>query len=108
MRSRGPSAGVSGAGPAKGIRNVVGPARCQRRWVASANQLVRGRWRLVRPAIAEGAEGLDDVIVLGPTEEPFGELVDLRLRVGEAELVRGHRPGRHRLADQLCAAALRC
>ena len=32
---------------------------------------------------------LDDVVVLGPTEEPFAELVDLALESGAPELLRG-------------------
>ncbi|MFF4047981.1 hypothetical protein ACFYZ5_15095 [Streptomyces chartreusis] len=43
----------------------------------------------VRQAINDGAAGLDDVIVLGPTEEPFQELVAHALALGEGDLVRG-------------------
>ena len=60
----------------------------------------------VRQAINDGAQGLDDVVVLGPTEEPFRPRGP---RVG----VRRDRPGsrreprQHGLADRLHAAALR-
>ncbi|MFJ6272279.1 helicase-related protein [Pseudarthrobacter oxydans] len=42
----------------------------------------------VRQAINDGA-GLDSVIVLGPTEEAFQELVKYALAAGESDLVRG-------------------
>jgi superfamily II DNA or RNA helicase len=78
-----------GPGPAKGIRNVVAPATLPPALGGGREQLVAADGASVRQAIAEGAQGLDDVIVLGPTEEPFGELVDLAVREGEADLVRG-------------------
>jgi hypothetical protein len=45
----------------------------------------------VQQARADGATGLDDVTVLGPTEEAFGELVDLAIETGRPELLRGCR-----------------
>jgi superfamily II DNA or RNA helicase len=78
-----------GPGPAKGIRSVTAPAPLPAALGGERERLVAADGASVRQAINEGAEGLDDVIVLGPTEEPFGELVDRALRVGEAELVRG-------------------
>jgi superfamily II DNA or RNA helicase len=78
-----------GAGPAKGIRNLIASARLPVALGGERDRLIAADGASVRQAINEGAEGLDDVIVLGPTEEPFGELVDLALRVGETELVRG-------------------
>ena len=76
-------------GPAKGIRNVVARATLPTALGGDREQLIAADGASVRQAINDGAQGLGDVIVLGPTEEPFGELVDLALRVGEAELVRG-------------------
>jgi superfamily II DNA or RNA helicase len=76
-------------GPAKGIRSVTAPATLPAALGGECEQLVAADGASVRRAINEGAQGLDDVVVLGPTEEPFGELVDLALRVGETELVRG-------------------
>ena len=43
----------------------------------------------VRQAINDGATELDDVIVLGPTEDAFQDLVDFALASGEGDLVRG-------------------
>ncbi|MGW6840221.1 helicase-related protein [Streptomyces sp. NPDC054958] len=79
-----------GPGPAKGIREVAAT-------VAPLPQALGGMWHAyvaaagdsVRQAINDGAAGLDDVIVLGPTEEPFQELVAHALSLGEADLVRG-------------------
>lgn len=79
-----------GPGPAKGIREVAAT-------VAPLPMALGGLWHAyvaaagdsVRQAINDGAAGLDDVIVLGPTEEPFQELVAHALALGEADLVRG-------------------
>jgi superfamily II DNA or RNA helicase len=78
-----------GAGPAKGIRNLVAPTRLPAALGGERERLIAADGTSVRRAIGEGAEGLDEVIVLGPTEEPFGDLVDLALHVGETELIRG-------------------
>ena len=43
----------------------------------------------VRDAINNNATGLDDVIVLGPTEDPFQALVEYAIDQGEADLIRG-------------------
>ena len=76
-------------GPAKGIRTVIAPATLPAALGGEHEHLVAADGASVRQAVNEGAEGLDDVVVLGPTEEPFSELVDLALHVGETELVRG-------------------
>ncbi len=78
-----------GPGPARGIRTVVARGLLPAALGGDRGGLVAADGAAVRHAINEGAEGLDGVVILGPTEEPFGELVDLGLRVGEAELVRG-------------------
>jgi superfamily II DNA or RNA helicase len=78
-----------GAGPARGIRNLVAPAQLPAALGGERERLIAADGASVRKAITEGAEELDEVIILGPTEEPFGDLVDLALRVGETELVRG-------------------
>ncbi|MET9833742.1 helicase-related protein [Streptomyces sp. NPDC006385] len=79
-----------GPGPAKGIREVAAttaplPAALGGMWHA----YVAAAGDSVRQAINDGAAGLDDVIVLGPTEGPFQELVAHALALGEADLVRG-------------------
>jgi superfamily II DNA or RNA helicase len=76
-------------GPAKGIRTIIAPTTLPAALGGDQERLVAADGASVRQAINEGAKGLDDVVVLGPTEEPFGELVDLALHVGETELVRG-------------------
>jgi superfamily II DNA or RNA helicase len=76
-------------GPAKGIRTIIAPTTLPGALGGDREHLVAADGASVRQAINEGAKGLDDVVVLGPTEEPFGELVDLALHVGETDLVRG-------------------
>jgi superfamily II DNA or RNA helicase len=79
-----------GPGPAKGIRSVEATQ-------APLPGALGGSWHAhiaaagvsVRQAINDGATGLDDVIVLGPTEEPFQELIKHALATGEGDLVRG-------------------
>lgn len=76
-------------GPAKGIREVsaqrpLPPALC-----GGFEQLIAADGASVRQAINDGAHGLDNVVVLGPTEEPFTELIDLALSYGQTELIRG-------------------
>ena len=78
-----------GPGPAKGIRRVVAAGSLPAALGSERERLIAADGASVRQAINEGAEGLDDVVVLGPTEEPFAELVQLALRVGEADLIRG-------------------
>ena len=78
-------------GPAKGIRAIV--AKSGDALPAALGGNVSGNVAAdgtsVRQAINDGATGLDDVVVLGPTEESFQELVAHALALGEADLVRG-------------------
>jgi superfamily II DNA or RNA helicase len=78
-------------GPAQGIRRVhatrplppaLGGGQV-RHVVADAGALMQAQ--------ADGAADLDDVIVLGPTEEAFTELVGLAVELGRPELMRGCR-----------------
>jgi superfamily II DNA or RNA helicase len=77
-------------GPAQGIRLVTAqhellpPALNEEQ-----SALIAADGGSVRQAINDGAAGLDDVIVLGPTEEPFQELVTFAMQQGEADLARG-------------------
>lgn len=78
----------------------AGPA-ARIRWVRSATtplppalggkfeRLFTSDGKALREATNAGASDLEDVVVLGPTEEPFAQLVDLGVRGGEADLVRG-------------------
>lgn len=78
-----------GPGPAKGIREVTAQVPLPPALGGGLERLIAADGASVRQAINDGAQGLDDVVVLGPTEEPFGELVDLALAEGETELIRG-------------------
>ncbi|NBH10359.1 helicase-related protein [Amycolatopsis sp. SID8362] len=80
-----------GPGPAKGIRDVVARQPLPPALGGGLDRLVAADGASVRRAVNDGAHGLEDVVVLGPTEEPFGELVGLAVREGETELVRGTR-----------------
>jgi superfamily II DNA or RNA helicase len=79
-----------GPGPYSGIRKL----RAQRPPLPAAlggraESYVAADGRSIRQAIAEGARDLGDVVVLGPTEEPFAELVTLAVEGGAQELLRG-------------------
>ncbi len=79
-----------GPGPAKGIRRLQARAGRLPEGLGGGHQsLVAADGGSVRQAINDGATGLDEVVVLGPTEAAFDELVTLALSDGEADLVRG-------------------
>lgn len=78
-----------GPGPAKGLREVKSSRRLPEALGGGHERLVAADGASVRAAINGGATELDDVVVLGPTEEPFGELVEMALRSGATDLVRG-------------------
>lgn len=79
-----------GKPPAKGIKRLQAtrgslPAALG----GGQTALVAADGASVRQAINDGATELGDVIVLGPTEEAFQDLVQYALGLGEADLVRG-------------------
>lgn len=78
-------------GPAKGIRRLTaaGGRTLPADLGGGPQGYVAADGASVRQAINDGATGLDDVVVLGPTEEPFQALVAHALTVGEEDLVRG-------------------
>lgn len=80
-----------GPGPSRGIRRLSAPhSRLLPAALGSGRSaLVAADGASVRQAINDGATGLDDVLVLGPTEEAFQDLVTYALALGEADLVRG-------------------
>jgi len=80
-----------GPGPAKGIRLLsAGVGGSLPEALGGKGQsYVAAAGSSVRQAINDGATGLDDVVVLGPTEEAFQQLVADALAVGEEDLVRG-------------------
>jgi superfamily II DNA or RNA helicase len=85
------SAWSLGPGPGKGIRALVAaPGTALPAALGGGGRgYVAADGASVRQAINDGATGLDDVVVLGPTEEPFQDLVAYALALGEADLVRG-------------------
>ena len=80
-----------GPGPAKGIRSVSSRGHLPPALGGGNERFVAADGASVRQAINDGSQGLEDVVILGPTEEPFAELVKLALRTGEADLIRGTR-----------------
>lgn len=79
-----------GAPPAQGIKRLRATrGRLPAALGGSSTALVAADGAAVRQAINDGATELGDVVVLGPTEEPFQALVQHALDVGEADLVRG-------------------
>ncbi|MET8008500.1 helicase-related protein [Streptomyces sp. NPDC005271] len=76
-------------GPARGLRWVRSRRHLPEALGAGHQQLFAADGASVRGAINDGATDLDDVVVLGPTEEPFVDLVELALRSGETDLARG-------------------
>lgn len=79
------------AGPAPGIRRVSASIGLPGALGGSRDALIAADGTSVSNARADGAVGLDDVIVLGPTEQPFQELVTLGADLGDPELARGVR-----------------
>lgn len=77
-----------GPGPAKGIREVTAAVPLPPALGSGLQRLIAADGAAVRQAINDGS-AVDDVVVLGPTEEPFAELVDLALNEGATELIRG-------------------
>jgi superfamily II DNA or RNA helicase len=79
-----------GIGPYPGIRKIrAGRTPLPLALGGGSEGHVAADGRSIRQAIAEGARDLDDVIVLGPTEEAFAELVTLAVDHGAQELLRG-------------------
>jgi superfamily II DNA or RNA helicase len=77
-------------GPAAGLRFIrSAPQALPAALGGGTERLVAADGASVRQAQAEGAEGLSDVVVLGPTEEPFIELIDMAAEAGAPDLRRG-------------------
>ncbi|MBM1169934.1 helicase-related protein [Microvirga arabica] len=79
------------SGPASGIRRVKSSKSLPAALGAASSRYVAADGRSLQQARADGAADLDDVVVLGPTEEAFLELVQLAVEVGRPELLRGTR-----------------
>ena len=80
-----------GPGPTEGIRKIQTTGELLPAFGGGAVRLVAADGTAVYQACADGAAGLEDVVVLGPTEEAFGELVQLAVETGRPELLRGVR-----------------
>ena len=78
-------------GPAPGIRLVRSVRALPAALGGGTSHYVAADGGALERARSEGAEELDDVVVLGPTEDAFGELVTLALEAGRSELLRGCR-----------------
>lgn len=78
-------------GPAKGIRLLCAAkgASLPEGLGGQNHSYVAADGASVRQAINDGATGLDEVTVLGPTEDAFQQLVSHALTMGEEDLVRG-------------------
>lgn len=79
------------AGPVGGLRRVRSSSPLPAALGAGADAMVAADGASVRQARADGALGLDEAVVLGPTEPPFAELVQLAASLGEPDLLRGAR-----------------
>ena len=78
-------------GPVTGLRMVRSPRVLPPALGGGTEALVAADGASVRQARADGALGLDEAIVLGPTEPPFVELVELAAAIGAPDLLRGAR-----------------
>jgi superfamily II DNA or RNA helicase len=80
-----------GPGPAQGIRRVRSSKALPAALGGGASRYVASYGGAVQQARADGAADLDDVVVLGPTEDAFTKLVELAIDTGRPELLRGCR-----------------
>jgi len=80
-----------GPGPAQGIRRLQAIGKLPTILGGQTNQYVASDGGAIQQARADGAADLDNVIVLGPTEEAFVALIDLAVETGRPELLRGCR-----------------
>jgi superfamily II DNA or RNA helicase len=78
-------------GPVSGLHRIRSPRLLPPALGGTSEALVAADGASVRQARADGALGLDEAIVLGPTEPPFVELVELAAAIGGPDLVRGAR-----------------
>ena len=76
-------------GPAARIRWLHSKEALPAALGGAFDRLFASDGKALREAVNAGATDLDDVVVLGPTEESFEELVELGLRDGEGDLARG-------------------
>jgi superfamily II DNA or RNA helicase len=80
-----------GPGPAQGIRRLQSKTALPPALGGGTSRYVACDGGVVQQARADGAMALDDVVVIGPSEASFGELIALAVEVGRPELLRGCR-----------------
>jgi SNF2 family DNA or RNA helicase len=78
-----------GPGPAQGIRTLRSAGKLPSVLGGKTARYVASDGGAVQQARADGAADLDEVVVLGPTEGAFIELIDLAIELGRPELLRG-------------------
>lgn len=78
-----------GPGPASGLRRVQSAQVLPGALGGGTSRLVAADGSAVSRARADGIIELDDVIVLGPTEDAFLELIERAVEDGRPELLRG-------------------
>lgn len=82
---------VSGPGPAVGIRRLQSTQPLPAALGGGTSKYVAANGTAVHQAREDGVTDLDDVAVLGPTEDAFMELTRLAVDTGRPELLRGAR-----------------
>ncbi len=80
-----------GPGPAAGIRQLHSASPLPTALGGGTTRYVAADGGFVQQARVDGVEDLDDVLVLGPSEETFTSLVGLAVETGRPELLRGVR-----------------
>jgi hypothetical protein len=80
-----------GPGPAQGIRRLQSMKPLPASLGGQSSIYVAADGGAVQQARADGSAALDDVVVLGPTEQAFADLVQIATEIGKPELLRGCR-----------------
>ena len=82
---------LTSPGPAVGIRRLQALTRLPAALGGGSSKLFAADGGAVQQAKADGVTDLEDVAVLGPTEDSFAELVRIAVDMGRPELLRGAR-----------------
>lgn len=80
---------TAGPGPAFGIRRLRSERSLPSALGGGTSKYIAADGAAVHQALADGITDLEDVTVLGPTEDVFSELILLAIEVGRPELLRG-------------------
>ena len=78
-----------GPGPAAGIRRIRSSRELPVAFGGATDRLVAADVDSISRARDEGVVGIEDVVVLGPTEEAFAQLIQRAVDTGRPELLRG-------------------